>query len=160
MKKNTLILSFIGIVIVVLLIIIAIVKQSNNTVSNQTTIRQLQVATDPNFPEIKGQLMPGFPQFPIYPGATLEASAKTNPEGQPDTGYRAKWVTEGNVPTVMKWYQNELPKNDWQFDPPKDMNNTGEQVAKIAKGNLSGNIVIEAGQGSKSEIVVEVRKIN
>lgn len=118
--------------------------------------QKLEVATDPSFPEVKGKLIPGFPEFPVYPGATLKASAKTNRENQPDTGYRAKWVTKDSVPLVVKWSQQELPKNGWKIEALDDPENTGEQVTQISKGNFKGYIGAEAvAQGT--EIVVEVR---
>ncbi|GEM_PF-5245174 len=117
----------------------------------------LEVATDPSFREIKVQLIPGFPSdFPVHPGAKLEASAKTNPENKPNTGYRAHWVTQDSVVTVMRWYEKEFPKSGWTYEVPNDPHNTGEQVAQIKKGNLTGYIAAEK-EGNAVEIVVEVR---
>ncbi|OGY25918.1 MAG: hypothetical protein A2Z11_02045 [Candidatus Woykebacteria bacterium RBG_16_43_9] len=118
--------------------------------------QKLEVATDPNFPEVKGKLISGFPQFPVYPGATLVASAKTNRVNQPDTGYRAKWETKDAVIKVMRWYQDQLPKSGWKYEVPNDPTAAGEQVAQIKKSGFEGFVEAESEQKG-AEIVVEVR---
>ena len=126
--------------------------------TSQQNIPKLEVATDPGFPEVKGQVISGFPDFPVYPGAALIASAKTNRADQPDTGYRAKWGTQDSVIAVMKWYQAQLPKSGWQYTPPNDPQSEGEQVAEISKGDFKGYIASEIEEGN-NEIVVDVRLV-
>lgn len=118
--------------------------------------KKLEVATDPTFPEVMGKMVAGFPEVPTYPGATLVASAKTNAEGEPDLGYRAKWETTDSVPQIMKWYEVELPKNGWKYTAPDDKKSEGEQVAKISKGDYSGYVAGEM-EGDKIEIVIDLR---
>ena len=131
-------------------------RQSNNE-AGTTNLSKLEVATDPSFPEVKGKLISGFPDFPVYPGATLVASAKTNRADQLDTGYRVKWAVQVDaVPNVMEWYQDELSKNGWTYEVPNDPNATGEQVAQIKKSGWEGFVESELEDGA-TEIVVEVR---
>src|SRR3989344_4373748 len=51
------------------------------------------VATDPNFKEVKGELLPGMPEFPAYPGAVIESSGKMV-QAVGTRGYLAKWKLE------------------------------------------------------------------
>ena len=96
--------------------------------------------------------------MPVYPDATLVASAKTNPADQPDTGYRAKWITNDEVKKIMKWYESELPKAGWSYELPNDPQSEGEQVAEISKGDFKGYIASEIEEGN-NEIVVDVRLV-
>ena len=109
-----------------------------------------QVATDPNFAEVKGQLLPGFPEFPIYPGAELVGSAEVNLPDEPNQGYRVKWTTYDPVPQVMDWYLEELSKTGWVVEEPNDPEAEGEQVANIHKGGFKGHIAVES-EGSEGE---------
>lgn len=116
-----------------------------------------EVATDPSFPEVMGKLIEGFPELPVYPGATLVASAKTNPDGVADLGYRAKWDTKDSVVQVMNWYETEMPKAGWEYTAPDDKTADGEQVARISKGDYTGYVAAEI-EGDAIEIVVDLRK--
>lgn len=123
----------------------------------QTPSSSPQVATDPSFTEVKGQVLPGFPSFPVYPGATLVASAKTSPEGVENQGFRVKWSAGDSVPRVMAWYQVELPKTGWRIEKTDDPDNLGEQVVQISSDGFNGNIAIETSQGNIIEIIVDIR---
>ena len=153
------VLISVGTLVVIFIVLsgwlVTVRKQSNNE-AGTTKTPNLEVATDPNFPEVEGKLIAGFPTFPVYPGATLIASAKTNRADQPDTGYRAKWETKDAVIKVMRWYQDQLPKSGWKYEVPNDPNAAGEQVAEIKKGNLAGFINSDLETGT-NEIVVEIR---
>jgi len=162
MNKNPFILSVIalcGIALIGSVILwIAIAREHALRKVDQTAqqvVPKLEVATDPSFPEIKGRVISGFPDFPVYPGAALVASAKTNRADQPDTGYRVKWTVQGEVPIVMKWYQAELPKSSWQIEQSVDPNNPGEQINQISKGNFNGSLLVE-NDGTVTEIIAEV----
>jgi hypothetical protein len=152
-KQNILIISILGFVIISLAIF-AKSGMSNRFFGSQ---KHLEAATDPAFPEQIGKLMDGFPEFPVYPQAKLVASAKTNPANEPDLGYRAKWDTQASVIDVMAWYETELPKSGWSYEAPDDKASSGEQVAKISKGDLTGYVAAEI-EGNVVEIVVDLRK--
>ena len=165
MQKNPLVLFIIalcGIALIGSFILwITIVKEHALRKVDQTSqqnIPKLEVATDPSFPEIKGELIGGFPELPVYPEATLVASAQTNPAGQPPQGYRAKWVTKDPVIKVMNWYEAELPKAGWHYTSPNDQQSEGEQVAEISKGDFKGYIAAEIEE-ENIEIVVDVRPV-
>jgi len=164
MQKNIFVITVIVISIIVLSGVVILWMNNEksrgqpigNTADQNAPNIETEVATDPRFPEIKGKLMSGFPEIPVYPGATLIASAKTNRANEQDTGYRAKWETQDAVVKVMKWYQEELPKSGWVYETPNDPNASGEQVAQIKKSDLEG--FLEAEREEKgTEIVVEVR---
>ena len=163
MQKNPLVLFVIALCGIALIgsFILWITKARENAgqkvdQTSQQNIPKLEVATDPGFPEVKGQVISGFPDFPVYPGATLVASAKTNRADQPDTGYRVKWEAQDSVIPVMNWYQDELSKNGWTYEVPNDPDATGEQVAQIKKAGWEGFVESELEDGA-TEIVVEVR---
>ena len=126
----------------------------------QSPAPKLEVATDPSFTEVKDKLIEGFPEFPVYPGATLEASAKVNSEGQTDMGYRVKWETHDPVPKIARWYERELAKAGWKVTPSSDPQSEGEQVIKIEKDigskEFSGYVAPEM-EGDEVEIIVDLR---
>ncbi len=125
----------------------------------QSPIPKMEVATDPSFKEVKGAIISGFPiDFPVYPGAELEASAKTNTEGMPDRGYRVKWVTHEGVIKVMDWYLAEFKKTGWVItEAPTDPKSPGEQVTHIKKGMFDGYIAAETeGTDGEVEIVADL----
>src|SRR4030067_1863615 len=154
------VLISVGTLVVIFIVLsgwlVTVRKQSNNE-AGTTKTPNLEVATDPSFPEVKGKLISGFPPFPVYPGATLIASAKTNRANQPDTGYRAKWETKDAVIKVMRWYQDQLPKSGWKYEVPNDPNAAGEQVAQIKKSGFAGFVEAEREPQKDTEVVVEVR---
>lgn len=129
--------------------------------SKNTVPVKKEIATDPNFKEVKGELLPGFPtDFPIYPGATLVGSSNNNVEGKPDNGYRVKWTSHDGVVKVMAWYLQELTKNKWIItEKPTDPASSGEQATHIEKNGLSGFVAAEnEGAEGEVEIVVDLNK--
>lgn len=118
-----------------------------------------QVATDPSFNEALGQLLPGFPEFPLYPGAELVGSAEVNLPDEPNQGYRVKWITKDLVPQVMGWYLEALSQTGWVVEEPNDPEAEGEQVANIRKDDFKGYLAVESeGSDGEVEIVVDIRK--
>lgn len=158
-KANSLILFLLFGVVISGLMVFFFMPDRVEYIRNQAAhlVPPTLVATDPSFPEVQGRLIEGFPEFPVYSGATLIGSARTSPVDTADTGYRTKWTAKDDVPTVMKWYQAELPKIGWKIELSGDPANTGEQVVQISKGELRGYLGIEA-QSTGVEIIVEVRK--
>lgn len=129
----------------------------------QDSSEALLVATDPMFPEVKGELIDGFPEgFPVYPGAILIASSKTNPDGLPDSGYRARWdILDGSTTTeVLAWYKKELTAAGWDFTDPDDPEGVGELIAKLNhnKKELYGYVAAEIMGESLVELVVNLKK--
>ncbi len=158
-KYNGKVLIIIGVLVISIGLTVWFIKSGQRSTNEAIPELQTQeVATDPSFTEVKGQLIPGFPELPVYPGASIVASAKTNPEIKLDIGYRAKWKASDPVLKVMKWYLEELPKYGWNVEPPNDPNATGEQVASIAKEDLKGYLEVASESEAETEIWVEVRK--
>lgn len=155
-NKNSILAGAVILFALVSSLVWIVVRQTSTDKDKTTNLQQkLEVATDPSFPEVGGALIEGVPSLPVYPEATLVASAKTNPPDQPDSGYRIKWRTTGSVAEIMTWYQKEMPKNGWTIEPSNDPDNTGEQVTQISKGDFSGYIGVESEE-QQVEIVVEV----
>lgn len=125
--------------------------------SADPTFQKAEIATDPSFLEARGRMLPGVPDFPSHPAATLVGSAEQNRAGAPTEGYRIKWTTRESVPAVMAWYQKTLPSLGWTYTPPDDGAPEVEQVARISKGDLKGYIAAEA-TGDGTEIVASLKK--
>lgn len=129
------------------------------TTPKETPASQVNSETrnsDPSFTEVKSQLISGFPQFPVYPGAQLEYSAKREKTSTPEGDFRAKWEIKDReaVDKVLQWYLTELPKYGWVItEPSSDREAMGEQGAQIAKNGLTATINVEAKEG-KTEILV------
>jgi hypothetical protein len=122
----------------------------------------LEIATDPAFPEYKGQIVAGFPaDFPVYMGATLVGSAKDYPADSPKESYRVKWDLIPGTSTLdaMRWYKEELTKSGWNFEDPNDWTSIDEFVAKITRDSLGGFITVENESG-ELEVLVSLKNIN
>ena len=121
-------------------------------IREQTETQAPKVATDPSYRELLGRIIPGAPEFPPYPGATLVGSAERNKPGEPNEGYVFKWTTPDTAAMVMAWYQKRLPELGWTFVPPSD-GATVEQTANIEKSKIRGTIDVEVDK-EVTEIVV------
>lgn len=115
-----------------------------------------QVALDPNKKEYKDQTPPNFPDFPIYPGATVEKAYKIT--SAPDRGFEVYWKVGGDadVKKIVSWYLTEAPKAGWQIvDKPADPSAEGEQTASFKKGQSGAFLTVE-NEGNGIEIVLVI----
>lgn len=120
-----------------------------------------EIATDPSFKEVKGSLIPGFPNFPVYADAELKGSATLSADADSSQGYRVIWELnkeDSTVPEVMNWYQRELTRDGWKYEAPDDPTSVTEQVAQISKGNFKGYLAAEIEQ-NELEILVQINSI-
>lgn len=122
-------------------------------VREQFEAKQTRVATDPAFSERAGELPPGPPLIPEYPGAERVGSAERSRPGAPNAGVRMVWRTKDSVAKVMAWYQKTLQDQKWDYDPPSD-GVALAQLAGIRKGNLDGYVEAEADDGFTEIVVV------
>ncbi len=76
-------------------------------IREQTETQAPKVATDRSYREVLGRIIPGAPEFPAYPGATLVGSAERNKPGEPNEGYVFKWTTPDTTAMVMAWYSEK-----------------------------------------------------
>ena len=129
-------------------------ESAPDVVREQAEVPPPLVASDPSFREARGQIIPGAPEFPAYPGATLVGSAERNKPTDRNQGYVIKWTTTDSVSLVMAWYQKTLPQLGWKYTPPAD-GATVEQTAVVEKGNLRGTLDAEAEKGV-TEIILTV----
>ena len=116
----------------------------------------LEVATDPSFVELKGKLLPEFPEFPVYPGSKLVASSTVNPPELELQGVRAKWTTSDSVKQSMQWYLTQLENNSWKINFTDDPESEGEQIAYISNDRFEGYIATEV-EDDATEIVADLR---
>ena len=165
-KSNMASKMILGIVVLIVIfgaltgfIILTSKKSASETAS---TIPQVEVAADPAFEEVKGQLITGFPDFPVYPGATIVSSAKVKQNEDPAKGYRAEWEVQAeSVTKVMQWYLQELKSKGWTIlESPNDPESYGEQIASASKNGSIAYFVVELKEPGLIEIKVEIPLTN
>lgn len=110
-----------------------------------------------NIVEAEGELVEGFPEFPVYPGAEIHESAVRRQAYNTGRDIYAEWTTNDSVIEVMRWYEQELSKLGWSIGEPNDPENPSEQIIQITKDNLSGYVAAEDEEGT-TEIVVDLKK--
>lgn len=105
------------------------------------------------FDKLQGQLVSGFPDFPIYPGASIIGSYKKI-DGE-RIGFEATWETEISQNEVAAWYLNEFNKYiGWTIHELPDTFNSDELVFRIEKNNQKSTLTIER-EDDITEITVE-----
>lgn len=158
--------AFVGILIVLFGIVLVYktndpTTQTTNTQSDaqepQSNINPLvdNVESDPNKITEKNSLVPGFPQFPVYPNAVLIESVKMI-QATDDKGYYALWEIdqEIGVPAVMQWYIDELQNTGWEITEYPAYANQGEQIIKLKKGTTNALVNVDS-HGKGVEILVD-----
>lgn len=114
------ILLLAGTVLVVVIGLVFFLKSSSPSPLTPTE-PPLTVSTTPsqekeNVTELKGELVAGTPEFPVYPGAQVKKSYKKDIDQKTD--YVVVWEAKGAVPQTMAWYAAELKKSGWQIEGP------------------------------------------
>ena len=116
-----------------------------------------EIATDPAFPELKGGFIQGMPEFPSYPEGTLIGSAERNRANEQNRGYRIKWTTKDTPEKVMDWYENALREAGWKFQRSNEIDDEGDLLANIEKGEFEGYLEAET-EDDLTEIVVVLER--
>ena len=107
--------------------------------------------------DVKGQLISGFPAFPVYPGAKLIESSKVKNSPDPTKGYQAEWEAQAeSVAKVMDWYLKELKSTGWEILTLDDPKGYGEQVANVSKDGNVVNLRVELSEPGMIEIKVDI----
>ena len=156
-NKKSLLIILILVFLVGFIGVVTYLKVNNIALPGQSVDKK--IATDPNFVEVEGKLIDGFPEIPVYPDAELVGSSKPNGNFEETQGYRAKWYVSGTVMEVMDWYIEELSMKGWTIVSPNDSTAVGEQVTDISNNEFKGYLAVEVDD-EKIEIVVDLRKIN
>lgn len=106
--------------------------------------------------EVEGELVPDFPEFPMYPGAVIAESSQRQVYRQESGDVRAEWTADGTVMKVMDWYLKVLPNNGWTItELPDDRKSEGEQIVQFNKTNLYGTLIIEGEKVGLTKIVID-----
>ena len=111
-------------------------------------------AINANKNPIPPQLVGGFPEFAVYPGAALKDSQAT---GEGDMAiYIGDWTTSASVPQVMLWYIDALEHSNWRIEIPSADTNAPTAQFITAKNVDSGLIldlsVFKKNDGSATNI--------
>jgi len=105
------------------------------------------------FDKLQGHLVTGFPDYPIFPGASIIGSYKKI-DGE-RIGFEATWET--NVPqgTVADWYLEEFNKyKGWTIHELPENFDSPELVFLLEKNNQKSTLEIER-EDDITEITVE-----
>lgn len=111
---------------------------------------------EPGKEELTGELVSGFPDFPVYPGAAV----KTSRESTGGTvGFETVWEVNQEVPEIMRWYMDMFAGDEsWKIkEPPDSPESPGEQSAIVSRDNWDFYLTVEREiDAETSEIIVEV----
>jgi len=113
-------------------------------------------ASEPGKVDLDSELVAGFPEFPVYPDATIINSYKKT-EGA-KVGYEANWKADDTVAQIASWYYEALIDMGWNFEEqPNNFEEYGEQFFLVSKDDLTIYLTVELEPGiSETEINVEV----
>lgn len=95
----------------------------------------------------------GFPQIPVYPGATLLNSSKDPHEA---VFYQASWETDSQPSQIASWYLSETVKNGWNLEyPPADINSKIQEM-QFSNEEFFFNIsLLKIGSSDKTVITAQ-----
>ena len=130
---------------------VALLKKPKDT--KITPAGQAPVTIEPGKTELEGQLVAGFPEFPVYPGANIVSSYKKQEESK--VGFEANWEADASVSEVIVWYIDALRESGWVFEEEPDDLSISEQSLVAKKDNLRVYLTVEEGV-SITEINVEI----
>jgi hypothetical protein len=101
----------------------------------------------------------GFPEFPVYPGATLDSSAQLPEERN---GFEATWQVSGTVPEVMDWYVTTLSDGAWAIENfPPDPGALGQQMITAHEDEWRVWLVVnQEDEGLPIKIKAELTTLN
>ncbi len=124
--------------------------QQNTSTVGTSSFAAVLTPKDPNFTEFQGSLAPGFPDFPVYPGARISSSRKETRGTDGVNGFSADWTVGGDnvITEIAGWYTNELTKQGWKKVSVQDENDLTEQSLKFSKAGQS--IVLSIGRGESA----------
>jgi hypothetical protein len=124
------------------------VKPKNN---NQTTL--------PVVNQAEGQLIAGFPDFPIFTGASITSTQHTNavnaPTYQP-ASYQAYLESTKSVTEIIAWYTQNLQKMGWQVTTPADQTDLNDKNILAVKGKLKATVNVEK-ENNTATIAIYIR---
>jgi hypothetical protein len=148
-----------GVLLIVLVTIISRNKPTQVDLGDNTVQTNDQVdATDSgdDIVEAEGELVDGFPDFPIYPGAELEKSNQSTYQGR--TAYSGTWISTGTVQKVMAWYRDQAKQKNWEIiDDPSNPASGQEQHLNLNVDGQLINVTVELEDNqTKPEIIIDV----
>jgi len=108
---------------------------------------------EPGKTEVEDTLILGFPEFPVYPGATTISSYKKE-EGE-KVGFEANWEADASVSEVMAWYINALEEAGWVFEEePEDVDEIFEQFLIAAKDEIRVYLSVEKEEEGAKKVEI------
>ena len=112
-----------------------------------------EITVEPGKTELEGQLIAGFPEFPVYPGANIVSSYKKQ-EGD-KVGFEANWEADASVNEIIVWYIDALRESGWVFEEEPELDYTSEQQLIARKDETTVYLTAEREEGV-TEINAEI----
>jgi hypothetical protein len=103
----------------------------------------------------KVQLTSGFPTTPVYSHALLTSSSKSFIE-KAGMSYKSSWSVSASVPTVVKWYMDNLQSSGWKIEIPPA--NLAAEDIQFLEASKDGSLPIQLSvirKGNYTEVTAE-----
>lgn len=104
-----------------------------------------------NFAE--GRIIDGFPEFPIYPNATILSSQI---ERDTPTSYQAYLESADAVAAIVTWYNENLVKDNWTIVRSIDPSTPADQNVLASKNGLNLTVNVEK-ESDGTKISIDIR---
>lgn len=164
-KKSLAVPLVIGFLVTVCLVLLFVYYRSSQTSPSLPLPAPLPL-TSPSptrmvekMEEVKGQLIAGMPNVPMYPDATLHESFKRTLGEQ--YVYTANMTTEASMSDILSFYQTELTNDGWTITAiPENIAKVEDEAGlEASKGDMSLLITLESeDQPTQMAISVFVKK--
>lgn len=116
---------------------VALVRKEGEVPQDEVSLEE----GEPGKEEVTGELVEGFPELPVYPGATILKSYKKQ-EGE-KVGFEANWEVDVSVDEIMAWYIDALREAGWIFEEEPVVDKTFEQFIIAQKDESRVYLTVE-----------------
>ena len=140
-KSKKLFVLLLAFLVLVIGVGVALLKKPKDT--KVIPADQIPATVEPGKTELEGQLVPDFPEFPVYPGANIVSSYKKQEESK--VGFEANWEVEASVNEIMVWYSDALKESGWVFEEEPVVDETSEQQLIVRKDETRVYLTVEEG---------------
>lgn len=113
---------------------------------------KIQLPADANTIEYRNKLAPGFPEFPVYPDATVDTSRTTkDPNGE---YFEAYLWSDKSTSDVSIWYSEQLTKDGWELLDESSDEQMIDKSLVFKNGETKAAITAESGHEDRTEIAI------
>ena len=141
-RRNFIIFS--GLLIVILALTLGVYLVRQQTVQPASTEPregfESALSKSPGLVEARGELVSGFPEFPVYPEVKLTYSSRYDLEEE--TVYRASWISDDSLSQIAEYYGSALRKAGWTVTETKEPTQ-GDSLIEATKNNQTATLYID-----------------